>query len=106
VTPATDNKKSKYYWMPEAMPKVAAEVAKRRALHGTAFVNECIKRGMTGQPGYFFAVEGPLWVGTPDPALGSVHRLYDVVSAGLPVDWLIEMPTPESLTGDSNVKNT
>lgn len=102
----TDTKpRSKYYWMPEAMPKVAAEVAKRRATWGAAFVNDCIRRGMAGEPGYFFAIEGPLMVGTPDPKLGMIDKVYETLAAGLPVDWLIEMPTPES-KGGQDVKNT
>lgn len=109
MTPVTEKPKSKYYWMPDAMPKVAAEVAKRRALHGAPFVNDCIKRGMKGEAGFFFAIEGALMVGTPDPALRTIEEVYKVLAAGLPVDWMIEMPTPQSLagsiTGVQDVKN-
>lgn len=94
----TEPKKSKYYWMPEAMPKVAAEVAKRRAALGAPFVNDCIKRGMKGEPGFFFAIEGPLMVGTPDPRLGMIEQVYQTLAAGLSVDWMLEMPRPESTT--------
>jgi hypothetical protein len=98
VVTNTEKSKSKYYWMPDAMPKVAAEVAKRRALHGAPFVNDCIKRGMSGEPGFFFAIEGPLFVGTPDFRLKTINHVYELVGAGLPVDWMIEMPSPESIT--------
>jgi hypothetical protein len=105
VVTNTEKPKSKYYWMPDAMPKVAAEVAKRRALHGKEFVNDCFKRGMNGEVGFFYAFEGVIAIGTPDPKLRAIDRVYEVLAAGLPVDWMIEMPTPELLTGESNVKN-
>jgi hypothetical protein len=93
--------------MPDAMPKVAAEVGKRRAQYGAPFVNDCIKRGMKGEAGFFFAIEGALMVGTPNPALKAIERIYEVLAAGLPVDWMLEMPTPESLAaknkGEVNV---
>jgi len=51
----------------KCMPGVAALVqAKRREL-GDAYVVECQKRGMRGEPGWFYAAEGPVAVGTPWP---------------------------------------
>lgn len=48
-----------------AMPKTTELVAQRRRELGDDHVTECIRRGMAGQPGYFFAREGGLAVGTP-----------------------------------------
>lgn len=48
------------------MPTVARLMAEKRRTLGAAHVAECWKRGVTlGQPGWFFAREGPLAVGTP-----------------------------------------
>lgn len=53
----------------QAMPKVAELVAARRREMGAAHVLECQRRGMAGEPGWFFAREGPLAVGTPWPEI-------------------------------------
>ena len=87
----TEQKKSKFYWLPDAMPKVAAEIAIKRKELGIEHVNECLMRGMRGEPGWFFAIEGPMMVGTPDPTLRAIDRVYEVLAAGLPVDWLLEL---------------
>lgn len=53
-------------WLPAAMPGVARLMRDRRASLGDAWVNECWKRGVIErQPGWFFAREGALAVGTP-----------------------------------------
>jgi hypothetical protein len=53
-------------WLPAQMPGVVALMqAKRREL-GDAHCNLCWTRGVVEQvPGWFFAREGALWVGTP-----------------------------------------
>lgn len=51
----------------DAMPGVARIVADKRAQMGAAHVTECQRRGMAGEPGWFFAREGPLAIGTPWP---------------------------------------
>lgn len=53
-------------WLPDQMPGVAALIAERRKTLGRAHVNKCWKKGVEdGLPGWFFAREGALWVGTP-----------------------------------------
>ena len=48
------------------MPTVARLMAEKRRQWGAQHVAECWKRGVTlGEPGWFFAREGPLAVGTP-----------------------------------------
>lgn len=59
------DKKANYSWMPALMPKVTAMVAERRTKFGAAHVAECFRRGMGGEPGWFFAREGAIAVGTP-----------------------------------------
>lgn len=52
--------------MRQAMPKVAELVAMRRQELGDAHVNRCWKHGvLLGEPGWFFAREGAICVGTP-----------------------------------------
>ena len=60
--------------MPAEMPGVAALVREKRKLFGDAHVNECWRRGVVLlEPGWFFAREGALAVGTPwaDPAMAN-----------------------------------
>ena len=57
---------ARWGWLPSAMPKVARLMRERRAQVGAAHVNECWKRGVIDlEPGWFFAREGALAVGTP-----------------------------------------
>lgn len=59
--------KRNWGWLPAFMPGVARLMAEKRRLYGDAHVDECWKRGVLGrEPGWFFAAEGPLTVGTPD----------------------------------------
>lgn len=66
---------SKWAWLPTAMPGLAALMAQKRRELGDAHVNECWKRGVVnGEPGWFFAREGTLALGTPcveDPELAN-----------------------------------
>lgn len=61
-----------------AMPRVQALVAERRKEFGDAWVTQCITRAMAGEPGWFFAKEGPLSFGTPwdlgEPAMGMMLK--------------------------------
>jgi hypothetical protein len=60
-------------WLPVAMPKVARLIADKRREVGDAHVRECWKRGVVEQqPGWFFAREGALAVGTPWPDIADV----------------------------------
>lgn len=62
-----------WHWLPVAMPGVARLIAEKRRLMGPEHVNECWRRGVLHrEPGWFFAREGALAVGTPwagDPQL-------------------------------------
>lgn len=58
----------------QAMPKVAALVAEKRKAWGDAHVTLCQVNGLAGRPGWFFAREGPIAVGTPwvdDPVMAN-----------------------------------
>lgn len=65
-------KASRWAWLPEMMPGVTSRLAELRAQHGAEHVNTCWQRGVVEQrPGFFFAREGPIAIGTPptDPEL-------------------------------------
>ena len=65
--------KDRWAWLPAEMPGVARLVAERRKSLGDAHVNECWKRGVTmREPGWFFAREGPIAVGTPWPDIADI----------------------------------
>lgn len=77
-----DQKVKRFDWLPIEMPGVAKLVRDRRKRDGDAHVNECWKRGvMNGEPGWFFAREGPLALGTPDPSWTSWPELEKVEGA-------------------------
>lgn len=56
-----------------AMPATTAMVRDYRRELGDQHVSDCVRRGLAGESGFFFAREGPLAVGTPwgsdDPEL-------------------------------------
>jgi hypothetical protein len=49
----------------QAMPKVAAVVETHRQAMGAAHVTECQRRGMAGEPGWFYARQGVITIGAP-----------------------------------------
>ena len=64
----------KWGWLPTAMPGVARLIAEKRKALGDAHVAQCWQRGVVERlPGWFFAREGALAVGTPwdDPGLAN-----------------------------------
>ncbi len=71
----------------DAMPGVARNIADKRRTLGDAHVNECIKRGLAGEPGWFFAREGAIAIGTPwdDPVLANFAALQITASQALVV---------------------
>lgn len=69
---------TKWGWLPAAMPGVARLLAEKRKALGDGHVAECWKRGVVDrEPGWFFAREGALAVGTPwdDPVLANFAAL-------------------------------
>jgi hypothetical protein len=70
--------KARWDWLPARMPGVVKLMADQRAEVGAAWVNECWRRGvLEGQPGWFWASEGALSVGTlwEDPAIVAFSAL-------------------------------
>jgi hypothetical protein len=61
----------------EAMPKVRGIVADKRKEHGDAFVTLCQQRGLAGEPGWFYAREGMLTVGTPWATTREIEAEYE-----------------------------
>lgn len=62
----TDKAASRWGWLPAAMPGVARLMAEKRRELGNEHVHQCWRRGvLEQQPGWFFAREGALAVGTP-----------------------------------------
>lgn len=75
------DRKLDWGWMQQHMPKVVQMLKERRAAGQGAHVNECWRRGvLRGEPGWFYAAEGPLTVGVPeghllaDPQLVALRR--------------------------------
>lgn len=71
---AKEQAEAKWGWLPAAMPGVQRLIAEKRKLLGAGHVAECWKRGVVlREPGWFFAREGALAVGTPwdDPLLAN-----------------------------------
>lgn len=66
---------NRFAWLPSAMPGVARLMAEKRVKFGAEHVAECWKQGViNGQPGWLFAREGTLAVGTPwegDPVMAN-----------------------------------
>ena len=70
--------KKSWSWLPQRMPGVAALIAEKRLSLGAAHVALCWQRGvLEQQPGWFYARENALAVGTPwnDPEMACFSRL-------------------------------
>jgi len=68
-----DSKRKRFDWLPQEMPGVAKRLAALRAELGAEHVKLCWERGfIQREPGWFYAREGSLAIGTPwaDPELG------------------------------------
>ena len=51
----------------QQMPETAKWVEEQRATMGKAHVDECLRQGLKGQPGRFYAIERGHVLGTPFP---------------------------------------
>jgi len=75
-----DKGKRDWVWMEAHMPEVVRQLREYREGGEGAHVNECWRRGVVcGEPGWFFAREGPITLGTPfdrlpGSLLGEVER--------------------------------
>jgi hypothetical protein len=80
-----EKKESPFAWMTTAMPGVAANIADKRRTWGDAHVTQCLRRGLKGEPGWFFAREGVVAVGTPwdQPEMANSAAAYVSGSACL-----------------------
>lgn len=68
------DRKQDWKWLPAQMPTVARLLAEKREQLGPEWVNTCWRRGVVdGEPGWFFAAEGALAVGTPWADAPGVH---------------------------------
>lgn len=64
---------TRWSWLPAAMPGVARLLAEKKAELGAEHVARCWQRGVVERhPGWFFAREGALAVGTPWPDIADV----------------------------------
>jgi hypothetical protein len=88
-------RKGRWDWLPTAMPGVSRLIAEKRRVLGDAHVNECWRRGMAGEPGWFFAREGAIAIGTPptEPQLLALCG-WEV----MPAQALVVMATPQGVT--------
>lgn len=77
---------SNWAWLPASMPGVTKLMAEKRQAYGDAHVDECWMRGVVNrEPGWFFAREGPLAVGTPwdDPVMANFAALQVTATQAL-----------------------
>lgn len=82
-------------WLPQQMPGVARLMAAKRKTLGSAWVNECWKRGvLEGKPGWFFAVDGALMVGTLWPDAQVIALAHAELPLNAPM--VILRPQPEA----------
>lgn len=79
--------KRDWSWLPAQMPRVAALVAEHKRGLGDAHVSECWQRGVVkGEPGWFYAKQGSLAVGTPWPEIADA--VMAVLQDGQAMVWL------------------
>lgn len=86
---------NKWDWLPKMMPNVAQMVSEKRKLYGDAHVNECWRRGVIkGEPGWLFAREANVAVGTPWASFKDVALWQVTTTQGLLI-----MKEPEGHNG-------
>lgn len=57
--------KDRWSWLPAQMPQVTRRMAELRQQYGADWIKTCWHHGVVlGEPGWFFASEGALMVGT------------------------------------------
>lgn len=78
------------------MPLTAKWVQARRTEWGDAWVKECQKRALAGEPGWFYAIEAGYTIGTPfDHKLsGMVEWQQYAILAGCSGAWFMRAPAP------------
>lgn len=74
------NQPARRFDLREDMPETADWVAARRLEWGKDHVNACLRDGLKGTPGRFYAMEAGHVVGTPFPA---THQVADVQTYAL-----------------------
>lgn len=89
---------NRWGWLPQQMPGVARLMKEKRTQLGNDHVALCWRRGVVEQqPGWFFASEGALAVGTPwadDPVIAQY-----VAARITPTQVLLVMRNPEAVDG-------
>ena len=65
----------------QQMPETSKWVDRKREELGKAFVNDCIRRAMAGEPGLFYAMERGHVLGTPFPATHPIAMQQDIAVA-------------------------
>ena len=87
----------RFSWMTQAMPGVGKIVAGYRIKFGDAPVDECVRRGLRGEAGYFFAREGAVAVGVP----AGGWTLPQWMEAYLPTATMVWLRDPEVKNGEN-----
>lgn len=92
------NQAKDWSWLPAQMPGVAKLMAEKRTQLGADHVRLCWRRGVVEQqPGWFYASEGALAVGTPwadDPVIAQW-----LTARITPTQVLLVMRPPEAARG-------
>jgi hypothetical protein len=75
------------------MPKVWAQLEAWKAAWGAAHVADAVRRGMAGEPGWFWAMEAGYVVGTPFSADAELMRALALgVAMGGPMAAVMRPP--------------
>lgn len=76
-------RKESWLWMAQHMPRVVDTLKRERAKGRGDVINECWRRGvLLGEPGFFYARENSVAVGTPsvellkDPTMKELLRMF------------------------------
>ena len=90
-----DQTVKRWDWLPAQMPGVAKLMREKRREFGDAHVNQCWLRGVVElQPGFFFAREGALTVGTPWPDADEAMANFAAANV-MPGQFLLILAAPE-----------
>lgn len=90
-------RENKFAWLPEQMPGVAKLLKEKRLLWGAEWVAKCWQMGVVQlQPGWFFASEGALMVGT---LWDDAELLAVAMKAHTPTQAVLILKNPGAVNG-------
>jgi hypothetical protein len=97
---AVNAERLNWAWMGQHMPRVVALLKERRAAGDGALIDECWRRGVIKrEPGWFYAAEGAVSLGTPPgqelvpPEVAALRAAFPTTATLMLRGQMVEVPS-------------